>query len=76
MPIDQKTLEKLITHTFPDAEIKLTDMAGDDDHWALEIKSATFIGKSRINQHKMVYQALQGKMGGQLHALQLKTIAQ
>lgn len=75
MPLELDTLEKLIKSAFPDAKIKITDLAGDNDHWAAEIESAAFAGKSRVIQHKMVYDALQGKMGGELHALQLKTKA-
>jgi stress-induced morphogen len=75
MPLSSDTLEKLILDGFPDAKITITDLAGDNDHWSAEIISEAFVGKSRINQHKMVYAALQGKMGGELHALQLKTSA-
>jgi stress-induced morphogen len=73
MPLQRDTLEKLISDAFKDAKINITDLAGDNDHWSLEIISNDFVGKSRIQQHKMVYSALQGKVGGQLHALQLKT---
>lgn len=73
MPLSSDTLEKLILDGFPDAKITITDLAGDNDHWSAEIISESFTGVSRINQHKMVYAALQGKMGGELHALQLKT---
>jgi len=76
MPIAANTLENLILEAFPDAKIKITDLAGDDDHWAVEVISAEFKGQSRINQHKMVYAALKGKMGGELHAMQLKTVAE
>lgn len=75
MPLDAQTLEKLIKDAFPDATITLTDLAGDNDHWSLLVTSSAFEGKSRIEQHKMVYAALNGKMGGELHALQLKTSA-
>jgi stress-induced morphogen len=73
MPLSSDTLEKLIKEGFPDAKITITDLAGDNDHWSAEIISSAFAGVSRVNQHKMVYAALQGKMGGELHALQLKT---
>ena len=73
MPLESDTLEKLIKDSFSDAEITITDLAGDNDHWSLEVASSAFAGKTRIAQHKMVYNALQGKMGGELHALQLKT---
>jgi stress-induced morphogen len=75
MPVAANILEKLILEAFPDAKIKLTDLAGDDDHWAVEVISPAFAGKGRIEQHKMVYNALKGKMGGELHAMQLKTSA-
>lgn len=73
MPIAASIIEKLILEDFPDAKIKITDLAGDNDHWAVEVVSPSFQGKSRIEQHKMVYAALKGKMGGELHAMQLKT---
>jgi len=73
MPLQADTLEKLIKDAFSDAKITITDLAGDNDHWSVVIESSAFAGKSRIAQHKMVYDSLQGKMGGELHALQLKT---
>ncbi len=75
MPLESDTLEKLIKEAFPDAKINIIDLAGDNDHWSAEIISKEFAGKSRIQQHKMVYSSLKGKMGGELHALQLKTSA-
>lgn len=75
MPLESDMLEKLILEGFPGAKVKIIDLAGDNDHWSAEITSDKFIGKSRIEQHKMVYAALKGKMGGELHALQLKTSA-
>ena len=60
---------------FPTAEITLTDLAGDNDHWQAEIIAEEFAGKTRVAQHQMVYAALKGKMGGELHALALKTKA-
>jgi stress-induced morphogen len=68
-------IEKFILDTFPDAEIEMKDLAGDDNHWAATVKSAAFKGKSRVAQHQMVYAALKGNMGGVLHALQLTTVA-
>ena len=73
MPLESDMLQELIINEFPDAQIKLIDLAGDNDHWSLEVKSSAFAGKSSIAQHKMVYASLKGKMGGELHALQLKT---
>jgi stress-induced morphogen len=66
-------IEKFIKDAFPDAEIEMRDLAGDDNHWAASVKSADFKGKSRVQQHQMVYAALKGNMGGVLHALQLTT---
>ena len=73
MPLPANTIETLILEAFPDAKVKITDLAGDNDHWAVEVTSESFKGHSRITQHKMVYTALKGKMGGELHAMQLKT---
>ena len=75
MAMPRETLEGFLTAAFPDAEITLTDLAGDNDHWQAEIVSAQFAGKSRVIQHQMVYAALKGTMGGELHALALKTSA-
>ena len=75
MAMDRDTLEAFLREAFPDAEITLTDLAGDNDHWSADIVSAAFAGKSRVAQHQMVYRALKGRMGGELHALQLTTRA-
>lgn len=75
MAMSRDILHRLLADAFPDAEIILTDLAGDNDHWQAEIISAQFAGKTRVAQHQMVYAALQGKMGGELHALALKTRA-
>jgi phosphoribosylformylglycinamidine synthase len=75
MGMSRDTLMKYLTEAFPDAEITLTDLAGDDNHWQAEIVSASFAGLPRIRQHQMVYDALKGEMGGVLHALALKTRA-
>ena len=64
----------LAKHGPPDAEIFIEDLAGDDNHYSATIKSKAFAGKSKIEQHKLVYKALNGKMGNELHALQLNTI--
>ena len=68
-------IEAYIRAAFPDADIEMKDLAGDDNHWAATVKSAAFRGKSRVQQHQMVYAALKGNMGGVLHALQLTTAA-
>jgi stress-induced morphogen len=73
MAMDATEIERLIKAAFPDAKIEIRDLAGDGDHYAAHVTSAEFRGKSRVQQHQMVYAALQGRMGGQLHALQLTT---
>jgi len=71
MPADQ--IETLIRSALPDAQVTITDLAGDNDHYAAHVVSAAFAGKTRVAQHKLVYEALGGRMGGELHALQLTT---
>jgi len=66
-------IEALIVAALPDAVVTMTDLAGDNDHWSAHVVSATFAGLSRVAQHKAVYAALGGRMGGELHALQLTT---
>jgi|TARA_A100001037_G_scaffold57350_1_gene49515 stress-induced morphogen len=73
MPMDPGTIESLIKETLPDAEVTIEDLAGDGDHYAAHVVSGAFEGKTRVQQHQMVYQALQGRMGGELHALALQT---
>jgi stress-induced morphogen len=73
MPMAAADIERMIKARFPDAEIQLKDLAGDNDHWAAHVVSAAFKGKNRVQQHQMVYDALGGRMGGVLHALQLTT---
>lgn len=68
-------IERLIKQALPDAEVTIEDLAGDGDHYAASIVSEAFRGKSRVQQHQLVYAALQGNMGGVLHALALKTSA-
>jgi stress-induced morphogen len=68
-------IEKLIHEAFPDAEVTITDLAGDNDHYAAMVTSRAFKGKTRVQQHQMVYEALKGRMGGVLHALSLQTAA-
>ena len=63
----------MIKAALPDAEVEITDLAGDGDHYAARVVSAAFAGKNRVQQHKLVYEALGGRMGGALHALQLTT---
>ena len=66
-------IEKLIKDALPDADVTITDLAGDDEHWSAVVSSNAFKGKTRVQQHQMVYGALKGNMGGALHALQLQT---
>ena len=73
MPMDPGEIERLIKDSMPDAAVSIEDLAGDGDHYAAHIVSSAFEGKSRVQQHQMVYQALQGRMGGELHALALQT---
>ena len=75
MGMKASEIEAYIKAAFPDAEIEMKDLAGDDNHWAATIKSSAFKDKSRVAQHQMVYAALKGHMGGTLHALQLQTSA-
>lgn len=74
MAMDASEIERRIKAALPDADIDIRDLAGDGDHWAATVKSEQFRGKSRVQQHKMVYDALQGDMGGALHALALQTV--
>ena len=73
MAMNASEIEKLIKTALPDADITITDLAGDNDHYAAMVTSAAFKGKSRVQQHQMVYEALGGRMGGALHALSLQT---
>ena len=68
-------IEKLIREALPDAEVVIEDLAGDGDHYSAVVKTPAFAGLTRVQQHKMVYDALQGRMGGELHALALQTCA-
>lgn len=73
MPMDVQEIEQLIREALPDAQIHIDDLRGDGDHYAARVVSASFAGKSRVEQHQMVYRALRGRMGDQLHALALQT---
>jgi stress-induced morphogen len=73
MAMNAQEIEGLIKAALPDAVVEIKDLAGDGDHYAATVTSAAFQGKSRVQQHQMVYQALQGRMGGVLHALVLTT---
>ena len=75
MPMNAGDIERLIKEGLPDAQVWIEDLRGDGDHYAAHVVSAAFKGKSRVQQHQMVYQALKGRMGGELHALALQTSA-
>jgi stress-induced morphogen len=75
MPMDAGDIEKMIKEALPDAQVSIKDLAGDGDHYSATVVSEAFRGKSRVQQHQMVYAALQGRMGGVLHALALQTSA-
>ncbi len=74
MPMTADDIRTMIRDAIPDAEVEITDLAGDGDHYAARVTSASFAGLSRVKQHKSVYDALGGRMGGVLHALQLTTV--
>ena len=74
MSLKLEEIESLIKIAIPDAEITIQDLAGDENHYSATIKSKIFTGKSKIDQHKLVYKALKGKMGNELHALALNTM--
>ena len=73
MAMDAKEIAALIQEGLPGADVKIEDLRGDGDHYAAYICAPQFVGKTRIQQHQMVYSALQGKMGGELHALAIQT---
>jgi stress-induced morphogen len=75
MPMNPGDIERLIKEALPDATVTLEDLVGDGDHWSATVISSAFAGKSRVQQHQMVYQSLQGRVGGELHALALQTSA-
>lgn len=75
MAMDAHDIETMIKASIPDAKVTIRDLAGDGDHYAAEVVAESFRGKSRVQQHQMVYEALKGNMGGVLHALALQTSA-
>jgi stress-induced morphogen len=76
MAMPAAEIERLILAAFPDAQVEIKDLAGDGDHYAATVVSSAFRGKTRVQQHQMVYGALKGQMGGALHALALQTSAE
>lgn len=73
MPMDAGTIEQMIRDNIPDATVEISDLRGDGDHYAAYIESPIFEGKTRVQQHQIVYAALEGKMGDELHALAIQT---
>ena len=73
MPMESSEIEALIKEAFPDAHVEIEDLRGDGDHYAATVISAAFAGKTKVRQHQMVYAALKGRMGTELHALALQT---
>jgi stress-induced morphogen len=73
MPMNAPDIVQMIKQALPDAKVEITDLRGDGDHYAAVVTSAAFAGKTRVQQHQMVYDALQGGMGSELHALALQT---
>ncbi len=73
MPMDAATIEQMIMEGIPDATVRIEDLRGDGDHYAAYVASPSFAGKSRVEQHRMVYDALENKVGNELHALALQT---
>jgi stress-induced morphogen len=73
MPMPAHEIERMILEAIPDAKVTIRDTAGDSNHYAADVVSESFRGKTRVQQHQMVYQALKGNMGGALHALALQT---
>lgn len=73
MPMPAAEIERMILDAFPDAQVTIDDLRGDGDHYSAKVVSAAFRGKTRVQQHQMVYQALKGRMGNELHAMALQT---
>jgi len=76
MPMTVEQIKQFIKEAIPDATVEIEDLKGDGDHYSATVKSKSFSGKTRVEQHKMVYDAFKGKMGSDLHALKLKTVSE
>ena len=76
MPMSAEQIKQFIIDAIPDANVEIVDLKGDGDHYSATVKSKSFYGKTRVEQHKMVYDAFKGQMGSELHALKLKTISE
>ena len=74
MPMTAQQIKNFIEESLPDSRVEIEDLKGDGDHYSATVISKSFLGKSRVEQHKMVYDSLKGRMGNELHALKLKTI--
>ncbi len=75
MAMSMTEIERMIREALPDARVEIKDLAGDGNHYSATVVSPSFLGKSRVRQHQIVYEALKGRMGGELHALALTTSA-
>tara|TARA_Y100001936_G_scaffold185349_1_gene183020 strand:- start:438 stop:668 length:231 start_codon:yes stop_codon:yes gene_type:complete len=76
MPMTAQQIKNFIEESLPDSRVEIEDLKGDGDHYSATVISKSFLGKSRVEQHKMVYDSLKGRMGNELHALKLKTISE
>ena len=76
MPMSAQQIKKFIEEALPDSKVEIEDLKGDGDHYSATVISKSFLGKTRVEQHKMVYDSLKGRMGSELHALKLKTITE
>ena len=76
MPMSEEKIKQFIIDAIPDSTVEIEDLKGDGDHYSATVKSKSFSGKTRVEQHKMVYDAFKGKIGSELHALKLKTISE
>ena len=76
MPMSAQQIKNFIEDALPDSKVEIEDLKGDGDHYSATVRSKSFLGKTRVEQHKMVYNSLKGKMGNELHALKLKTISE
>ena len=74
MPMTAQQIKKFIEEALPESKVEIEDLKGDGDHYSATVISKSFLGKTRVEQHKMVYESLKGRMGSELHALKLKTI--
>tara|TARA_B100000700_G_scaffold86198_1_gene96935 strand:+ start:392 stop:622 length:231 start_codon:yes stop_codon:yes gene_type:complete len=76
MPMSAQQIKNFIEEALPDSKVEIEDLKGDGDHYSATVISKSFLGKTRVEQHKMVYDSLKGRMGSELHALKLKTITE